>query len=539
MHDISLLFAILLLVATSHVDCQQNTRCHCVPVNASGTETDHWIIKPFSHLYADQELQLTLQSWPNLTGFEKCCQFDRYYLNHTEAVAHFSVSETITSSDPASCLKWNSLFPKNVIRAAAAASGEKPGKKKPKQMHVWLASTIASLIISSVGLMGVAVVPLIQKMFFNQVIQYLVAVAVGTLIGDVFLHQVPHALGSTHSHDEAESGANFRGLMSLGGIYFFFLAEKLVAIISEHRAEKTLKEEELKRRKSLDVRATSIHPIDDAINPLRRPSRQMLPLPPDACKRTSRAMSIVDDNIMTTGLTSRAMKNIEQLYRYTTDDGEEEDTKESESPEKVSENMEVTIKVPGPEDKRHSHDSQHSHKAHGHGHSHEMPESIAAVAWMVIMGDGLHNFTDGMAIGVAFAGGIAGGISTTVAIFCHELPHELGDFAVLLKTGMKIKHALMFNVLSSVLSFLGMVLGIALGNVESAQKWIIMFTAGTFIYISLVDMLPELNTSEVKLGESRLLQFVIQNAGLFSGVGIMFLIAYFEDNIKNSLTFET
>ena len=65
----------------------------------------------------------------------------------------------------------------------------------------------------------------------------------------------------------------------------------------------------------------------------------------------------------------------------------------------------------------------------GHGHSHaggEVPESVAAVAWMVIMGDGLHNFSDGLAIGAAFANGLAGGFSTSIAVFCHELPHELG-----------------------------------------------------------------------------------------------------------------
>ena len=65
---------------------------------------------------------------------------------------------------------------------------------------------------------------------------------------------------------------------------------------------------------------------------------------------------------------------------------------------------------------------------HGHGHSHgPVPTSISSVAWMVIMGDGLHNFTDGLAIGAAFADGVTSGLSTAVAVFCHELPHELGE----------------------------------------------------------------------------------------------------------------
>lgn len=107
---------------------------------------------------------------------------------------------------------------------------------------------------------------------------------------------------------------------------------------------------------------------------------------------------------------------------------------------------------------------------------------------MVIMGDGLHNFTDGMAIGAAFSNNIAGGLSTAVAVFCHELPHELGDFAVLLKAGMSAKQAVYYNILSSVLSFVGMCVGIMIGDTPEASQWIFAVAAGLFIYIALVDM---------------------------------------------------
>ena len=52
---------------------------------------------------------------------------------------------------------------------------------------------------------------------------------------------------------------------------------------------------------------------------------------------------------------------------------------------------------------------------------------MAAVAWMVILGDGIHNFSDGLAIGAAFASSVTGGVSTSVAVLCHELPHEIGE----------------------------------------------------------------------------------------------------------------
>lgn len=137
------------------------------------------------------------------------------------------------------------------------------------------------------------------------------------------------------------------------------------------------------------------------------------------------------------------------------------------------------------------HESKHHGHSHTHGHVHSPPGSLSAVAWMVVMGDGLHNFTDGMAIGAAFSNDIAGGFSTAIAVFCHELPHELGDFAVLLKAGMSARKAVYYNFLSSILSFFGMVLGICIGDTPEASAWIFAVAAGLFIYISLVDMVRE------------------------------------------------
>ncbi|GAA38511.2 zinc transporter ZIP10 [Clonorchis sinensis] len=475
---------------------------------------------------------------------------------------------------------------------------------------VWAASIIAIVVISAVGLLGVAVVPLVQKMFFNQVIQYLVAVAVGTLTGDAMLHLIPHAIsaGEGHSHDaghaDADNGeqmAVYKGLVALGGVYFFFMAEKILGFVSEYRAEKKLEKESQERamqdpRRSLDVRRLSAFRPSISPATLQVPGqlRRLSQLDPSVCRRASRAMSIANEDVLTTGLSSKAMRNIDLLYRYAEEDAledeklaemdehisrtgkkaqeDEEDTQlnlkrdigktagsgpllvvpkvivmsdaedghedEPASPEKKHDGHKQKKDKAG-KDHGHSHDEEkdgHEHeddkKKHGHGHSHEVPGSVASVAWMVILGDGLHNFTDGMAIGAAFAQSISGGLSTAVAVFCHELPHELGDFAVLLKTGMRIKEALYFNVVSSVLSLVGMLIGIAVGNVASASYWIFAVTAGTFIYIALVDMLPELSSAELRPGQTRVGQVFLQSFGLFTGVGIMLCIALFEDKIQ-------
>ncbi|EUB58781.1 Zinc transporter ZIP10 [Echinococcus granulosus] len=456
--------------------------------------------------------------------------------------------------------------PTHGIEAHSGAFSVKP--------MVWIASVVAVVIISAVGLLGVAVVPLVNKSYYNNVIQFLVALAVGCLTGDAFLHLLPHAISGSHGHSHDEGGgeeaaeeriAVLKGLLGLGGIYFFFLAEKLVGTISEYRTEKAAEKEERERilknprRSSGGIRRLSTFRESISVNSSFRRGSRLPPTPEIGnIRRTSRAPSIIADDILTTGLTAKAMKTVDVLNAYI-EEGEAED-EEEEQRSKTSSGP--TLQVPGlkpmPEIKVISDskgDMEDAHKpGHGHGHSHDpiaddstittkeitmgahghshnLSTSMASVAWMVIMGDGLHNFTDGMAIGVAFADSIAGGISTTVAVFCHELPHELGDFAVLLKTGMGIKEALFFNVVSSILCLIGMLVGIGVGNVEAASAWIFAFTAGTFVYIALVDMLPELNSFQVKPGQSRIVQMIIQNAGLITGAGIMLIIAMFEEQL--------
>ncbi|KMQ88794.1 zinc transporter foi [Lasius niger] len=178
------------------------------------------------------------------------------------------------------------------------------------------------------------------------------------------------------------------------------------------------------------------------------------------------------------------------------------------------------------------HETKHHGHSHSHGHVHSAPESMSSVAWMVVLGDGLHNFTDGMAIGAAFSANIAGGFSTAIAVLCHELPHELGDFAVLLRAGMSTQQAVFYNVISSVLCLLGMIFGILLGSTPAATSWIFAAAAGIFIYIALVDMIPELSSSHSAESGS-LWQCIWQGLGLSTGLGIMLLIAAYEHDLKH------
>lgn len=160
-------------------------------------------------------------------------------------------------------------------------------------------------------------------------------------------------------------------------------------------------------------------------------------------------------------------------------------------------------------------------------------KNLSPVAFMVLLGDGLHNITDGMAIGAAFALDPVTGMATALAVLCHELPHELGDFALLLQTGVSIRKALVFNVFSSVLSVAGMIAGLVIAGLQSSfVRWIYAGTAGTFLYIALADLVPEMRRVEDDGEKQSFRKAFTQVIGILAGGGIMLAIALHEDKLR-------
>lgn len=140
---------------------------------------------------------------------------------------------------------------------------------------------------------------------------------------------------------------------------------------------------------------------------------------------------------------------------------------------------------------------------------------------MIVLGDGLHNFVDGVLIAAAFLADPALGWATAVAILAHELPQEIGDFMVLLSAGVSKSRALVLNALSGGAMVLGGVAGwLALGGARAAVPYVIVVAAASFIYIAVADLVPELHRHRRFKDAAGQLMLLLAGVATVHGVGL-------------------
>ncbi len=125
-------------------------------------------------------------------------------------------------------------------------------------------------------------------------------------------------------------------------------------------------------------------------------------------------------------------------------------------------------------------------------HCHEKPCDVhTRSGTMILVGDSLHNFVDGVAIAVAFGSSIYLGIATSIAVITHEVPQEVGDFAILLESGYAKSRALCLNTLSSLAALPGAVTTFfLLPLIQPMVPYLLSLSAASFIYIALADLVP-------------------------------------------------
>ncbi|NQT49617.1 ZIP family metal transporter [Candidatus Kuenenbacteria bacterium] len=162
----------------------------------------------------------------------------------------------------------------------------------------------------------------------------------------------------------------------------------------------------------------------------------------------------------------------------------------------------------------------HWHHCHHVDHSHE--HKLKPLAITNLVGDGFHNFLDGVIIAAAFMVSLPVGIATTVAVILHEVPQEIGDFGVLLYAGFSKAKALLFNFLSAALAILGAVITLLISNsVPGLELVLLAIAGGGFVYIAGSDLIPELH-KECKWCNS-LYQLLMLILGIAIMAGLVFL----------------
>jgi len=148
---------------------------------------------------------------------------------------------------------------------------------------------------------------------------------------------------------------------------------------------------------------------------------------------------------------------------------------------------------------------------------------IQIAGYLNLFADCFHNFTDGLAIGASFLAGDSIGMITTLSILFHEIPHEIGDFAILIQSGVPRGKAIALQLLTAVGAITGCAVSLILGGAtDAASKVALPFTAGGFIYIATVHVIPEL------LEGASFKQSVLEIMAMLVGVGMMIIIAQYE-----------
>uniref|UniRef100_A0A3Q1GC43 Zinc transporter ZIP6 n=1 Tax=Acanthochromis polyacanthus TaxID=80966 RepID=A0A3Q1GC43_9TELE len=247
--------------------------------------------------------------------------------------------------------------------------------------NAWVGGFLSITIISLLSLFGVVLIPLMNKVFFKFLLSFLVALAVGTLSGDAFLHLIPHDAGlNMHGHnhnDEHEENldAVWKGLTALSGVYFMFLIEHFLTLGKMYKDKKQKVRDSAEKQSALE-------------------ENDMKPN-----VETNGAGAFADHSSSLHGGSVAEEEQVMLAPQVSVD-----------CENKCHSHFHDTV---GQADSMHHHHHDyhhilhhhHSQNHHPHSHSHSYSEQhfqeagVATLAWMVIMGDGLHNFSDGLAIG--------------------------------------------------------------------------------------------------------------------------------------------
>ncbi|XP_065855363.1 IAA-alanine resistance protein 1 isoform X1 [Euphorbia lathyris] len=368
-------------------------------------------------------------------------------------------------------------------------------------LGLWLHALGCSLLVSLASLVCLIILPIIfiQGKPSKAVVDSLALFGAGAMLGDAFLHQLPHAFGGehSHSHDDTDHSHNSHshslkdlsvGLSILAGIVLFLLVEKVVRYVEAnssgahawghghhhhhlHNSSKKLKD-------------------DDNVNDVT--------LSHSSNKTEGKASDEISDD----SLNGDVLSENESLLR--------------KRKTTVDDNNDTSVIYA-------SDFSSNASKTLNKKETFQAPSNLV-FGYLNLFSDGVHNFTDGMALGSAFLlYGSVGGWSRTLFLLAHELPQEIGDFGILIRSGFSASKALFFNFLSALLALAGTALALLWGQDPGQSSLIEGFTAGGFIYIAVAGVLAEMNN-----GSSTIKSSAAQIISLMLGMAVALCISLVE-----------
>lgn len=370
----------------------------------------------------------------------------------------------------------------------AASESHEAKRQRSGSLELWTQAVGATLLISAAPFLILFLIPVESNAAqHRRLLKGLLSFASGGLLGDAFLHLIPHALEphshhspleSSHSHTEGAADSHGHshgdhdhshvmsvGLWVLSGIIVFLVVEKFVRHMKGGHSH------------------GHSHGDGDGHGHGQAPGRR---------KESSGSEEEVEGE--EGGDHSHAETRGAARRRRT-----KTPTAKPDAKAQTTETSEAK-----PEDKAQSGD-------------------LAVTGYLNLAADFTHNFTDGLAIGASFVSGVGVGVVTTLTILLHEVPHEVGDFAILVQSGCTKRKAMLLQLLTAVGALAGTCCSLlAEGVGEAATAWILPFTAGGFIYIATVSVLPQL------LHDSDPKQSLLEVAAMILGVGMMVLIAVYE-----------
>ena len=374
--------------------------------------------------------------------------------------------------------------------AVAPLPGPAAPVTRPGPAEVWGYGLLMVTLISLTSLLGVGVLPLMSRAFYANLLTSLIGLAVGSLAGSAVFHLIPSAFRLADSTLFPHHSYLNISLAIWLGLYSFFIIERFLKIVMDAKARRA--------GELLEHCHTHCPPPGPATPEEGGAEREMLGEP--GCGPA-----------LVPGDRSAIYNTSQPAIRASF----------------------------GHQDRPHPAGRPTVEKVRSLNGGSGGSSKIATVAWMIIFGDGIHNFIDGLSIGAAFSESTLTGLSVSLAVLCEEFPHELGDFAVLLNSGMSVRQAMSYNFLSACTCYLGLVLGILLGELEGTAPYIFALAGGMFLYISLVDMVPELNetveTASRESASKAMVTFGLQNIGILVGIFSLYFLARYQDDIQIGL----